>query len=189
MKKNLSLLMMALMLGVLLVAFVLTLMALSFAHPVPWIILAVMIAIPIYSNRVEKRFYVTWKDEYSVGIKAIDDDHKQLLNLINQLQTAVHYQTGELFEKEALDAVVDYTKGHLAREEALMQEYGYPDFDAHKAEHEALIAKVGEFLTAYKERGHAVLGEVADYLRDWLIHHINGTDMAYVPFFREKGVS
>jgi hemerythrin len=67
------------------VAFVLTLMAFSFAHPVPWIILAVMIAIPIYSNRKEKSFYVTWKDEYSVGIEAIDDDHKQLLYLINQL--------------------------------------------------------------------------------------------------------
>jgi hemerythrin-like metal-binding protein len=188
MKKNFSMLTMALMVGVLFVAFVLTLMAFSFAHPVPWIILAVMIAIPIYSNRREKSFYVTWKDEYSVGIEAIDDDHKQLLYLINQLQTAVHYQTSEVFEKEALDAVVEYTKGHLAREEALMQKHGYPDFDAHKLEHEALIAKVGEFLKAYEQRGHDALSEVADYLRDWLIHHINGTDMAYAPFFKEKGV-
>ena len=189
MKKNLTMLMAALLIGVLLVAFILTLVALGFAHPVPWIILAVMIAIPILSSRLERRHFLVWKEEYSVGIQAMDKDHHKLLNLINQLQTAVHYQTGEEFEKQALEALVDYTKEHLEREEGLMSEHGYPDFEAHKAEHDALITKVGEFLAAYEEKGHKVLEEVADFLKDWLITHINGTDQAYVPFFREKGVS
>ena len=110
MKKNLAMLMAALLIGVLLVAFILTLIALGFANPVPWIILAVMIAIPILSSRLERRHFLVWKEEYSVGIQAIDEDHHKLLNLINQLQTAVHYQTGEEFEKQALEALVDYTR-------------------------------------------------------------------------------
>ncbi len=189
MKKNLAMLMAALLIGVLLVAFILTVVAFGFAHPVPWIILAVMIAIPILSSRLERRHFLVWKEEYSVGIQAMDADHHKLLNLINQLQTAVHYQTGEAFEKQALDALVDYTKVHLEREEALMSEHGYPDYAAHKAEHEALIAKVGEFLAAYEQKGHEVLEELADYLKGWVITHINGTDKAYMPFFREKGIS
>jgi len=189
MKKNLTMLMAALLIGVLLVAFILTLVALGFAHPVPWIILAVMIAIPILSSRLERRHFLVWKDEYSVGIQAMDEDHHKWMYLINQLQTAIHYQTGEEFENQALDAVVEYTKTHFKREEDLMTEHGYPGYEAHKAEHEETIAKVEGFLSAYESQGHEVLEELADFLKDWLINHIQVTDQAYGPFLRDKGAN
>lgn len=189
MKKSTKMFFLAILVGTLLVAAILTFVALGISHPVPWILLATVIAIPLISNLSEHSRHVKWKDSYSVGIESIDEDHRKLFNLINQLQTAIHYQTGENFEKQALDDLVDYTRYHFQREEGLMAEHGYPDLVAHKGEHEKMIAKVEQFLIAYQEQGHDALEGVADFLKDWLVHHINGTDKAYSPFLREKGVS
>jgi hemerythrin len=60
----------------------------------------------------------------------------QARHLINKLQTAIDYSTGERFEREAPDALVDYTRTHFRYEEGLMEQNGYPGFTAHRAEHE-----------------------------------------------------
>ena len=44
--------------------------------------------------------------------------HKRLLGLINSLQTAVYFSTGEVFEHESMDAPVDYTKTHFSNKES-----------------------------------------------------------------------
>lgn len=186
MKKSMSMGLVALLVGVLLVADILTFIALGASSPIPWILLAVLIAVPILHNKVESSHFVTWKDEYSVGVPVIDDDHKKLLSLINNLQASIHYHTGDEFEKKALDEVVEYTSYHFSREEELMEKSGYPDLEAHKKEHQAMIAKVGSFVAEYEAKGHDVLEGIADYLGQWLITHINGTDQKYAPYLKDK---
>ena len=129
---------------------------------------------------------VEWKDDYSVGIDSIDHQHKKLLSLINQLQTAVDYSTGEEFEHEALDELVDYTKTHFVYEEGLMKDNGYPDFEAHKMQHEKMFAKVTEVLAEYEEDHDSAMANAAEYLRDWLINHIKGVDLKLGEFLKEK---
>jgi hemerythrin-like metal-binding protein len=175
--------------GILLVANILTFIALGVTHPVPWLLVLALIAIPFLLKKNEQRHFAVWKDEYSVGVKSLDDDHRKLLNLINHLQTAVHYQTGEIFEKEALDEVVAYTKYHFEREEKILEEANYPDLEAHKALHIKMIAKVDEFLLEYEKRGHEALEDVAQYLKDWLVNHINGTDQEYSSLLQQKGTA
>ena len=69
------------------------------------------------------------------------------------------YSTGEEFEREALDELVDYTKTHFTYEEGLMEQNGYPDFDSHKAQHKQMIEKVGEVLAEYeRDQDTAVTG-------------------------------
>ncbi len=157
-------------------------------NPVPWIMIAVLVALPFIHKRITARRFVAWKDEYSVGIEAIDDDHKQLLTLINNLQTAVFYPTGEAFERQALKELVDYTKYHFKREEELMQKHGYPDFETHKKQHDEMIAKVGRFMDEYEEDRESTTEGLTQFLKTWLIQHICGTDQAYSPFLHEKGV-
>jgi len=157
----------------------------------PWvsvIMAAVLIALPFINKQVTSRRFVAWRDDLSVGIQAIDDDHKKLLHLINNLQTAVYYPTGEAFERQALQELVDYTKYHFKREEDLMSENGYPDFEAHKRVHEEMIAKVGTFLEAYEQDREGTIEELIRFLKAWLIDHIAGTDQKYSPFLHEKGV-
>ena len=124
MNRNLKMILLIIFIGALLVAIVLTFISLGPVNLVPWLLTGVLGLVPVLFQRSEKKHFAIWKDEYSVGIKSLDDDHRKLLNLINKLQTAVHYQTGDIFEKEALDEVVAYTKYHFEREEKLMEEAG-----------------------------------------------------------------
>ncbi len=175
--------------GALLVCSILSFIALGFSTLVPWLFLIAIAIIVIWSRYKEKSNHVAWNDSYSVGIADIDNDHKQLINLINRFQTAVHYNTGSGFEQEALDELVDYTKYHFAKEEELLEKHKYPEFGAHKQEHEKMIAKVVSFIEAHRANGHESLAEIADFLRDWLINHINGTDKKYSKFLHSKGVN
>lgn len=187
MNKNLSMFGMALLILTLITAIILGFMA-GPTSPLTWLLVAILIAIPFLYRKLSEKSYLVWKDEYSVGIDSIDQQHRRLVNLINQLHTAVHYSTGEEFEREALDELVDYTKTHFNYEEGLMQEHGYPDFEPHKAQHEKMIAKVGEVLAEYEKDQDTAMKNALSYLSDWLINHINGTDKEYSSFLIGKGV-
>ncbi len=157
-------------------------------HPLPWISMALLGGVIYLHNQSQKKNYLVWKDEYSVGIEAIDSDHKKLLNLINQLQTASTNYTGEEFERSALDELVKYTKYHFVREEKLMEDNGYPQFEAHKEEHEAMVAAVMDRVSHYESNEEETIDELLDYLKNWLINHISGTDQQYSSFLKGKGI-
>ncbi len=153
-----------------------------------WIALALLLGIPWLHRRLSSLSYLTWKEAYSVKVQALDDDHKRLLHLINNLHTAAHYRTDANFERQALNEVVDYTKTHFAREEELMQKYQYPDYAAHKRQHEDMIEKVNDLVQRYEMNRDAVIEELLKYLREWLINHIQGTDQKYSQHLSSHGV-
>jgi len=155
--------------------------------PLTWLLIAFLIAIPFLHKKMVTRHYLEWQDSYSVGISSIDQQHKKLVNLINQLQTAVDYSTGEEFEREALNELVAYTKTHFAHEEGLLEQNSYPEFEAHKAEHKKMIQKVESVITEYKQDPDRSMTNALDFLKDWLINHINGTDKKYSDFLQDKG--
>ena len=157
-------------------------------NPVPWIMIAVLLVLPVIHKKMTASKFVAWDESLSVGIQAIDDEHQKLLSLINNLQTAVLYPTGETFERQALSELVEYTKYHFQREEELMRENGYPDFEAHKRQHEEMIEEVSEFLGAYEKDREATIDELTRFLKTWLIDHIAGTDQQYAPYLRDKGI-
>lgn len=160
----------------------------SIYNPVSWGLIIVLALVPYIHKRIVANRFLEWQASYSVGIEAIDNDHKKLLNLINQLQTAAHYQTDPQYEREAFDALVDYTKTHFRREEELMETHGYPSYVAHKGEHTAMIAKVDELMRRYNDNPQDTIEEAVQFLKKWLLNHINGTDQGYSQFLRDKGV-
>ncbi len=157
-------------------------------NPVPWIMIAVLISLPFINKQIIARRFVSWREDLATGIEAVDNDHKKLLTLMNNLQTAVYYPTGEAFERQALTELVDYTKYHFEREEQMMRENGYPDYEPHKRQHEEMIAKVGEFLAAYEKDRENTIDELTQFLKAWLFSHIAGTDQKYAPYLKGKGV-
>jgi hemerythrin len=156
-------------------------------NPVPWIMIALLITLPFIHRKMAERRFVTWDDSLSVGIKDIDDDHKKLLGLINNLQNAVYYPTGERFERQALDELVDYTKYHFEREEQLMLKHDYADFAEHKLQHEKMIEEVVRYMEAYEKNAESTLEELTQFLKQWLIRHIKGTDKQYSAYLLGKG--
>jgi len=185
MKKNINALVLAAIVGLLIVA-----VGLGFlfgpSNPIPWVLIGVLVVIVIVYRWVSSRDRVEWKDFYSVGVDVLDDDHKRLIELINRFQVAYKYHTGEEFERQAFEELVDYTKYHFEREEKMMEEAGYPDLEAHKELHRAMISKVDDFQEKYRQTGHEALEGVAALLCGWLIDHINGVDKKYGPYINQK---
>ncbi|MCU7808462.1 MAG: bacteriohemerythrin [Candidatus Thiodiazotropha sp. (ex Semelilucina semeliformis)] len=157
-------------------------------NPIPWIMIAILLVLPVIHKRMTSRKFVSWDNSLSVGIAVIDEEHQKLLTLINNLQTAVLYPTGESFERQALSELVDYTKYHFEREEKLMQDNGYPEYEQHKQQHEEMIAKVSVFLSKYENDRESTVDELTSFLKTWLIDHIAGTDQRYSQFLQDKGI-
>ncbi len=163
-------------------------LAIAPAHPLTWLVIALLVLLPFINSKLAAARLVRWKPEYSVGIESIDAQHRQLIELINRLQNTVDYATGGDYERAALEAVVDYTLTHFRYEEDLMAEHDYPSFEAHRAEHQKMVARVEELVQAYRDNQDRALQDALAYLKAWLINHINGTDQQYSEFLIAKGV-
>ncbi|VAW58528.1 hypothetical protein MNBD_GAMMA11-2488, partial [hydrothermal vent metagenome] len=150
--KGISMFILSLLILSLLIMVVLGFM-LGFGHPLPWILIAILVLIPVIHDKIIARRFVKWKNSYSVGVESIDNDHKKLLCMLNQLQTASHYTTYDGVAEGILNDLVEYTEYHFFREEELMKECNYPGFDAHRKQHEAMISQVSTFIEEYRVDG------------------------------------
>lgn len=132
---------------------------------------------------------IQWSDKLSVGVGSIDAEHKKLINLVNELNQHILVGSRNEAAGNALSGLIDYTVTHFKNEEDLMKKHGYPGYPNHKTEHEKLTAKVLDFKDRYVSGKTGFTIELIKFLQDWLINHIEGTDMAYKKFFMDKGVS
>ncbi len=131
---------------------------------------------------------VVWKDEYSVDIQEIDEQHKCLVEFINEMYKALAIKDNREQVEEVLNKLVDYTKVHFAVEECLMRMFEYPDYDAHKAIHDRIVHKVTEYQGQFKAGDDRVGMDLLMFLKDWLFDHINKVDKKYVPHLVKNGV-
>jgi hemerythrin-like metal-binding protein len=132
--------------------------------------------------------FITWSDRLSVGIESIDNQHKNLVEIINDLNDAMEANAADEIMQGIFERLTRYTVEHFAFEEELFDQYGYKGSAAHKAQHEALIATVIA-LKDKMESGSNRLGiEVMEFLKRWLTDHILKTDMDYAKQLVAKGV-
>lgn len=132
---------------------------------------------------------LTWSDMYSVKVTDFDNQHKKLIDLINQLHDAMKAGKGKEAAGQVLNALVEYTQKHFAAEEGLMKLHAYPEYESHKKEHNTLVLQVLEFRKKFEASDVALSVEMLNFLRDWLLKHIQGVDKRYGPYFNAKGMS
>lgn len=100
---------------------------------------------------------VSWTEAYSVGVEAIDRDHRLLVELINQLHDAQETaQTRDLIAS-VLNVLLEYVERHFAAEEALMVRGGYPEIEQHRHEHRRLAMHLREMQALYDEGEYGVV--------------------------------
>ncbi len=130
-----------------------------------------------------------WNEKMSVGVKQFDTEHQKLVGMVNDLFDAVQAGKGKDRLGPILDGLISYTKTHFANEERYMEQHGFPNFKGHKAEHDALAKQVLDVQAKFKAGANAVLSmEVMNFLKNWLMRHILGTDKQYTAFLNQKGV-
>ncbi len=132
---------------------------------------------------------VTWSEKLSVGVPSIDNQHKKLVTLLNQLHDAMMAGKGRDTLGTVLKGLIEYTTTHFKYEEELFAKTGYADAAAHKKNHDDLVKTVLDIQKKYEQTGPAALTlQVMNFLKDWLTKHIQGTDMAYKDHLISKGV-
>lgn len=130
-----------------------------------------------------------WSEKLSVGVQQFDSEHKKLVGMVNDLFDAVQAGRGKDILGPILDGLIGYTKTHFANEERYMTQHGFPALAAHKAEHDALTKQVVEVEKKFRAGATAVLSlEVMNFLKNWLVKHILGTDKGYTAFLNGKGI-
>lgn len=129
---------------------------------------------------------VEWKPEYSVGIETIDNDHRQLFSLLNQVHLSQSGRQSHAALNHILGELDYYAQTHFREEEALMKRYGYPEFAAHRAMHDDFTAQVARLREHFQIGQEGVILEISATLQNWLAQHILQSDAAYATYFRMK---
>jgi hemerythrin-like metal-binding protein len=130
--------------------------------------------------------FIQWKDSMAVDIDEIDTQHMQLVQLINDLYSALSQGKGRQQLNEIFDELFDYAKTHFFSEEKLMFVHGYSGYKEHKKEHERFVEQIKKYKGKFDSGDSKTSIEVAQFLKDWLINHIMKTDQQYAPYLQEK---
>ncbi len=127
---------------------------------------------------------IEWSDRFSVGVEDIDFEHRQLISLINEL-----YRT--LGGEHSRDEVIEFfgeiyanISAHFALEEKMMRESKYPEYVAHKNEHEALLEDIRDLMDEYQDSPHFDRDELSARLGEWFGNHFREMDARLHRHFR-----
>lgn len=128
--------------------------------------------------------YIVWTPELDTGIDVIDDQHKRIVEYINDLYTA-HKSHDQQAIAAVLENVLDYTLSHFGFEEVMMEDAGYEFLHAHQRVHQVFIQRVTALADRFKA-GEDVTAELHNLLARWLVNHIQKEDHHYAKAVKER---
>jgi hemerythrin len=123
--------------------------------------------------------WITWKSYYSVGEPSLDNQHKKILALVNEVYEAAE-RRDDAVVKRVLNELSRYALTHFRYEEQLMRDCGY----AHVAEHSALHEEFRQRARAWEaEAALLTARDLLLFLKQWWLGHIQSEDKKYMPCF------
>jgi len=125
---------------------------------------------------------ITWKDEYSIGHEEIDDQHKKIVELINELDES---DSPEI-TTSIISKVNGYVRHHLDYEEQLLQSLGYPEFEQHKELHIHYSKEISNLTVQATFLDNFAPAELLEFLKQWWDNHILIEDRKYKAFIQSK---
>ncbi len=140
-------------------------------------------------KRLKTRFGIEWNDEYSLRIRQIDIQHRELFTLAGEILIATEKKSPVSVIQKLLDMFLKAANSHFRTEETLLNNNKYPGIEDHKEIHKGLIRELKSFISRLRTEKRSVLPELLDFLREWLIRHTLTVDRKYIRFLHEKGVS
>ena len=131
---------------------------------------------------------VSWEAKYATGIKLIDDQHKELVFLTNQLYKACNtgQEVIDTVFKDALHQMVEYVRFHFSTEQELLEHIEYPSWKDHAMEHDKLVRDIVEATKDYEAGRKYTPYNFARVLRNWVFGHIAHFDKLYSLYVVEE---
>lgn len=133
--------------------------------------------------------FIIWSDEYSVNINELDEQHKQLINIINRVYEASQSGAEKSVIRRIFVELAEYAAYHFKAEEKLLKSYGYPNFEQHRRQHQQLVVILLELQLRFRKGTMTLSEDMLNFLKnDWLLKHIVASDKEYSSFLNSKGV-
>lgn len=132
--------------------------------------------------------FFRWQDSYSVGVESIDEQHKKLIKMMNDLHASMMAGKSKEVLQNIFDELFEYTAYHFSSEEELMKEYGFPETEEHGKLHNNFVERVRRFKEDAEKGGLFISIDVMDFLRDWLSNHILKVDMDYARYLKDNNI-
>jgi hemerythrin len=129
--------------------------------------------------------FCSWKESYNTGIEEIDIQHRKIADYISELYGSISQNVAAETSNLIVEELVQYTKTHFVYEEKLMEQNKFTKIDEHKKVHEEFKNKLNVFIDKAQKK-QQITFQLVQFLRDWLIEHIQVEDKEYVPFVLKK---
>lgn len=130
--------------------------------------------------------FLSWRDEYLVGIPVIDREHRYLFDLINEFHDTRAAGSSREEVLRVLNRLVAYGEKHFQSEESLQKEVGYPGLARHQGLHASLFDALFGFAERVAADEYFAEAEVRRFLQGWLVEHIVREDMEIGDFMRRR---
>jgi hemerythrin len=125
---------------------------------------------------------IQWDETMDLGMDELDEQHRELIDLINEAFEAIQRHDEPLMTT-LIEKMRDYSEVHFQAEEAVLRSRGYPDIEAHAAQHRAYAQKVDDFRRDMFVKTN--LSQVFIFLSRWLTNHIMQEDRKFIPWLPE----
>ena len=120
---------------------------------------------------------IKWRNEFSVGVDAVDHEHREMIALINELDVAMQGDASQTTVVQALGEIYARISAHFALEEKIMRDCRYDAYEDHKADHERLLDEISDIMERHdKDIYLDVETELAAHLREWFTAHFKTQD-------------
>lgn len=139
----------------------------------------------VVSDSVSAAAWLTFSNAHLVGVQEIDDQHRQLVQMVNGINQSIVKKLDASLIETAFHELLDFTRLHFATEQRLMLQHGYTETDAHQQEHSNLLHKLGDLATQ-SEQGNDLL--ILQTIKDWLMSHIQHADKPLGSFLMGLGI-
>lgn len=127
-----------------------------------------------------------WNKSLEIGHKTIDEQHKGLVKLLNDLHSAMSLGVSCADYTPIRMRLYEYTVFHFSEEEALMGRVGYKLRAEHEREHFEFVEKLSELAHKASARNGDIGTEMFNWLADWLLRHISQTDRKLVECLKKE---
>ena len=128
-----------------------------------------------------------WNDALDIGVNDMNQEHKKLLALMNELYDKNAAGANKTSLSKTLNELAAYTVKHFADEEAYLEKIGYPELSKHKWIHQDLLTKFGKHKAEFDSGANPKMNdEFFKFLKLWLSSHIKGIDRMYGDFARQS---
>jgi hemerythrin len=132
-----------------------------------------------------------WSDDYTIGIAGIDQHHRMLFKMAEDIQTALDEGQSEAVYGRLLQTLALYARYHFAFEERCMDQYHCPMAPRNRAAHAKFAALLAEFQQRYAARGFDLVDActLMAIIDEWLTDHICGIDVHLRPYVQNAGIT